>query len=66
MNAPRLITWSCPVEGCRKTHFTPIPPSGMATLLCGQCGYTAVVRFEAAPAAERVPDDPNHSDFQPF
>lgn len=66
MNAPKLITWSCPVEGCRKTHFTPIPASGVAGLLCNLCGWTAAVKFFPAPPAEPLPTDPNDPKFQPF
>jgi hypothetical protein len=63
---PKLITWSCPAEGCRKTHFTAIGSAGYAMLLCSLCGYTAQVQFAPAPAAEKVPTDPNDPKFQPF
>jgi rubredoxin len=66
MNYPKLITWSCPEAGCRKTHFTPVPANGVASLLCNLCGYTARVEFAVGAAAEPVPTDPNDPKFQPF
>jgi hypothetical protein len=63
---PKLITWSCPVPTCRKTHFSPLNAEGYALLLCNLCGYTAQVKFFPGPKAEPVPTDPNHPDFQPF
>lgn len=65
MDFPRLITWTCPAPGCRKTYFTVLK-DGYAVLLCNLCGYTAQVQFSPAPPAEPVPTDPNHPDFQPL
>lgn len=66
MDFPRMLLWTCPKAGCRKTFSQQVGANGHAILLCNQCGYTAQVQFSPAPPAEAVTNNPNDPDFQPF